>query len=351
MRAVPVVAVIAVACAVGAAVAWAATSSDSAQPVNSVAAEPATLTTAVVARKDLVTVTEIDGTLGFGVSEALPNRASGVLTWLPEPGTIIEIGDVLYEVNDVPVLYLPGDVPAFRAMGNNTEGSDVLQLETYLDDLGLMETANATVDGDYTSYTANAVEDWYDTTFGISDLSTVGDGMVVFGSEGFRVSSLNGTLGSTINGGSVINYTSTSRIVSVQLDPALNGTFVEGQSVVVELPDSTEVDATVTLVAGAVTTEGQGQAATSWIDVELVLNGSGGSFDESPVTVRVDDAIQLDALVVPVSSLLALAEGGYGVEVMVGDVPTLIGVEPLNFLNNEVSINAAIEPGAEVVVP
>lgn len=307
--------------------------------------------TAVVARKDLVETTEIDGTLGFGDPTALPNRAAGVLTALPEPGTIIEPGDVLYEVNEVPVVYLPGETPAHRMMRDDTEGTDVLQLEEYLDSLGLMEAHNATVDGDYTGYTEDAVEEWYETTFGITEQTVVADGTVVFGTEPFRISQVTGQLGASINGGSVLSYTSTTRVVTVQLDTADSGILEEGQSVVVELPDESEVDATVTFVSDTVTTEGQGPNAVSWIDVELVLDGEGSAFDESPVTIIVDEPVELDAVVIPIPALLALAEGGYAVEKLVDGTPTLIAVEIGSFLSNEVSVTGSLQPGDIVVVP
>ncbi|MBT5276737.1 peptidoglycan-binding protein, partial [Ilumatobacter sp.] len=144
--------------------------------------------TVVVARKDLVETTEIDGTLGFGDPIALPNRSVGVLTYIPEAGTIMSPGDALYEVNEMPVVYLPGEIPAYRTMQDNVEGTDVLQLEEYLDSLGLMEANDATIDGDFTWYTENAVEEWYETMFGVMEQTSVDDGMVIFGTEPFRIS-------------------------------------------------------------------------------------------------------------------------------------------------------------------
>ena len=307
--------------------------------------------TAVVARKDLVETTEVDGTLGFGDPTALPNRSVGVLTQIPEAGTIVSPGDVLYEVNEMPVVYLPGEIPAYRTMRDNVEGTDVLQLEEYLDSLGLMEANDATVDSDFTWYTENAVEEWYETTFGVMEQTSVDDGMVIFGTEPFRISQVTVQLGGQVNGGSVLSYTSTTRVVTVKLDTALSGILEEGQTVVVELPDESEVNATVTFVSDTVTTEGQGPSATSWIDVELVLEGEGSAFDESPVVIRVDEPVELDAVVVPIASLVALAEGGYAVEKLVDGIPVLVAVEIGSFLSNEVSITGAIEPGDIVIVP
>ncbi len=311
----------------------------------------ASFTTAEVQRKDLVETTELDGTLGFGDPVALPNRASGVLTWLPEAGAIIEPGDVLYMVDDEPVIYLPGDVPAYRALRDGHEGNDVLQLEEYLDGRGFMEPHSASVDGDFTSYTEGAIEDWYEADFGLLDRGSIGDGLIVFGTETFRISQVTGQVGAQINGGSVISYTDTIRLVSVQLDPELSGLLAVDQQVAVELPDESEVTATVTFVADVVTTSGDGPQAQSWIDVELVLEGAGSAFDESPVVISVDEAIELDAVVVPIPALLALAEGGYAVEKVIDGMPVLIAVEIGSFLSNDVSVTADLVPGDLVVVP
>jgi hypothetical protein len=70
--------------------------------------EPAAITssrnTATVTKTDFVKETEVDGTLGFGDVESLPNLSSGIVTWLPEPGTVIGFGDVIYKINDEPII-------------------------------------------------------------------------------------------------------------------------------------------------------------------------------------------------------------------------------------------------------
>ncbi|MFC2046543.1 hypothetical protein ACFLTC_03370, partial [Chloroflexota bacterium] len=46
----------------------------------------------------------------------LPNQLDGIITWVAEPGTVIEQGDVLYRVDDHPVVALYGDLPAYRSL-------------------------------------------------------------------------------------------------------------------------------------------------------------------------------------------------------------------------------------------
>jgi peptidoglycan hydrolase-like protein with peptidoglycan-binding domain len=47
----------------------------------------------------------------------LPNQLNGTITWVAEPGTVIEQGDVLYRVDDQPVVVLYGEQPAYRSLG------------------------------------------------------------------------------------------------------------------------------------------------------------------------------------------------------------------------------------------
>ncbi len=85
----------------------------------------------------------------------------GVVTWVPEPGTVIEEGDVLFEIDGKPVIVLQGTVPAYRDLADlsdNLIGDDVAQLEAALARLDLVGNAEMTVDNEFTSATEEVVE-------------------------------------------------------------------------------------------------------------------------------------------------------------------------------------------------
>ncbi|MDG2114415.1 MAG: peptidoglycan-binding domain-containing protein, partial [Actinomycetota bacterium] len=334
-----------VAAAIVAAVVAVANDSSDADSTVTATTEPREINTAVVANKDFVEDTEVGGTLGFGAVEALPNLASGIITWLPEPGTVVEFGDVLYEVDGRPVLLLEGDTPMYRTLNSrSSDGPDILQLEELLIDLGQADEGNLNVDDDFTSGTTDAIERW-EQNLGITETGAVELGSIVYRTSEFRISAVNATVGQQLNGGSVLSFTSTERLVTVLLDTALAGLLEEQQVVEVELPDESTVAGTVTFVSNVAVTEGQGPNATSYIEVEIVLSGTGAAFDESPVTIRVEEILEEDATVVPIAALLALAEGGYAVEVVQSDGSTaLVGVELGTFLDNEVAIFGNIDP-------
>ena len=88
--------------------------------------------------------------------------------------------------------------------------------------------------------------------------------------------------------------------------------------------------------------------------VEIALDdpAAAGDLDEAPVDVRVVTDTAEDVLAVPVTALLALAEGGYAVEVVDADGTTrLVAADPGFFADGLVEIDADVEPGDLVVVP
>jgi peptidoglycan hydrolase-like protein with peptidoglycan-binding domain len=62
----------------------------------------------------------------------LPNQLNGTITWVAEPGTVIEQGDVLYRVDDQPVVVLYGEQPAYRSLGAAGPNLDVAAAQAAL---------------------------------------------------------------------------------------------------------------------------------------------------------------------------------------------------------------------------
>ena len=79
----------------------------------------------------------LDGTLTYrarsdGSPYSVINQARGTYTELPEAGDKVGCGDVLYRVDDEPVLLLCGTVPAYRDLHAGDAGKDVRQLNRNL---------------------------------------------------------------------------------------------------------------------------------------------------------------------------------------------------------------------------
>ena len=88
------------------------------------------------------------------------------------------------------------------------------------------------------------------------------------------------------------------------------------------------------------------------ITVRLVNPGAAGHLDQAPVSVNIVSAQARDVLAVPISALVALAGGGYAVEVSGGGTVHLIAVQTGLFSQTLVQVSGAgLTPGTRVEVP
>ena len=150
-------------------------------------------------RKDLVETEDADGTLGFTDVRAVSGKQQGTITWLPSLGDVVRTNSRLYAVDGEPVYLLDGAVPAWRALGPGTEGTDVLQLERNLRTLGLDPDDAMDVDGTWDAGTTDAVARWQERK-GLPETGTIELGRVVFLPGDRRVSELPVPRGATDTG-------------------------------------------------------------------------------------------------------------------------------------------------------
>jgi len=95
------------------------------------------LTTVSIQKGDLEKKEEYNGTLRQTDSKVLNSPMSGVVTYVPKEGTVISFGEVLFAVDNKPVILLEGTTPFYRTLDlNSNPGPDVLQLEEALIYLG-----------------------------------------------------------------------------------------------------------------------------------------------------------------------------------------------------------------------
>jgi len=317
------------------------------------------LKTVEVASVDFVQQTEIEGTLGFGSVNRLPNLASGIVTWLPEPGAYIDFGDVIYEIDGQPIVLIRGAVPMYRDIDITTAGElDVVQFQEHLVAEGFSDTHPITrseydlnEDRYVTDISTDEIKNWQESV-GAVETGRVEKDQIVFRANPIRVDSVNVQLGQAVNGGSLIDVSETRRVVTARLETDLSGLLRERDLVEVVLPDGTIVQGTTTYVADTVTRTVEGQQEVTYLEAIIELSGEGTSFDQSPVTVKVKEVIEQDVLAVPTAALLALAEGGYAVEVAKPDgSTTLVGVKLGTFHENQVSISGQVSSGQLVIIP
>lgn len=309
---------------------------------------PATFAEAAV--RDLEQTETVDGVLGYELGSPILNRLNGTLTSIEvAEGVTVEQGQTLFTVNDEPVVLLYGELPAWRPMRKGVEGSDVQQLETALVALGYDPEENVTVDEEFTSYTRSMVKDWQEAIGAAVD-GVVDLGEVVFLPGPVRISDALVDVGSPVNVTAVLATSSEDVKVTATVSGSDEDLFEEGDRVIITLPDDTEVGGTVESLDTTVTQNGQ-----SATDATIALDdpSRASSFGDTTVEVTIVTDAAYDVLTVPVTALVALAEGGYAVEVDTGGGATrLVAVDPGLYADGFVEIrNGDLSAGDRVVVP
>jgi hypothetical protein len=100
---------------------------------------------------------------------------------------------------------------------------------------------------------------------------------------------------------------------------------------------------------------GPGSGASSdtvEVTVRLAHPRAAGGLDQAPVTVNIISARASGVLAVPISALVALAGGGYAVQVITGGTAHLTGVHTGLFSSSLVQVSGAgLQAGLRVEVP
>jgi peptidoglycan hydrolase-like protein with peptidoglycan-binding domain len=301
--------------------------------------------------RDLVQTETFSGTLGFAGAQRLAAGSGGTITALAPEGSTRRRGGILYRVDQRPVVLLIGDLPAWRRLEDGVEGRDVLQLEQNLKALGYDP---GTVDREFDDDTEEAVEEWQ-ADLGLEQTGAVEPGQVVFSPGPVRIGAHVAAVGQAAQPGvEIMQVSSATQVVTVELDVADRTLVAEGDEVTVELPDESEVTATISSI-GAVaeaTTDESGQ--TTGAAIELIVElpaGTATGLDQAPVDVNVVTDSAEGVLAVPVTALLALLGGGYAVEVPDGETTRLVEVTPGMFADGYVEIEGELAEGDTVLVP
>lgn len=232
-----------------------------------------------------------------------------------------------------------------------TEGADVLALEEALARLGFDAGGTMVPDGVFDGATEEAVTAWQ-TEIGTEADGIVGPGEVVVLPGAVRISDRLAEPGATVTPGTAVLATSSDEsVVTVDLPAADQALMEEGDRVVIVLPDDTEVEGTVSFKSETASVA-QGGAT---FEVLIVLDdvSAAEGLDQAPVEVELITDRADRVMAVPVTALVALAEGGYAVEVIAPDGTTyLVAVEPGMYAEGLVEVDSGnLQPGDRVVVP
>ncbi len=341
-----------------------------------------------VTQRSLTEQTQVTGTLGNADSYTVVSQATGTITALPGIGQVISQGEVAYQVSGQPVVLLYGAVPDYRALSEGMTGADVTELNRALVALGYANSADVSALGwDYFSWeTAYALEQ-LQTHLGTTVTGGLPLGQAVFLPTTIQVTGYaQATVldGSATAGQELLTATSTTPVVTIDLDPSLQTEVKRGDKVSVSLPNGTTTPGVISSVGSVATSpassgssgssgstgsssgstgssnssgssSGSGSGSAT-IPVQVSLNDpkAAGGLTQAPVTVTISTASVSDALVVPVDALLAQTNGGYAVEVTNPGGHHLVSVSTGLFDDADGLVQVSgsgVSAGQQVVVP
>jgi hypothetical protein len=273
---------------------------------------------------------------------------------------VVRQGQAIYQVSGAPVVLLYGRIPAWRDLAEGMTGPDVTELNAALAKLGyaspsaLGPRSGWDYFGAETAYAVGLLQ----THLGLTVTGTLPLGQVVFLPGAARITGLGATtvLGAAAAPGTaVMTATSTRPVVSIALDAGQQTEVKKGDKVSVTLPNGTTtpgVISSVGTVAASSTASagdsggsggggGQGNgsgdsggssgsgSATITVLASLADPKAADGLDQAPVTVEITTGSASNALVVPVTALLAQPGGTYQVEqVTAGGHHRLVPVTP-----------------------
>lgn len=367
-----VLAVVLIVGATSVAVRWARHRDDAGEP----ATPPSALATAELVRQDMSTSISLSGRLGHGTALPVKGGRPGMLTWLPSPGTTLKRGGTLYRIDDEPVPLFYGGTPLFRTLDTvNTVGRDVRVVAENLKALGyavgrryqpgerVRQTNTVTAEGSatppapvttwvtvrkgedvLTPTLVRAIKRWRDDVgLPASGFLGIGDVAVLHGAV--RVESATAQVGDNAET-AILTVTSTSKVVTVDLEPTTAAGMRQGDQVEVRLPDEKTLPGRVDIISTAVIDDPDG-APKLTLTISLDDPSAVTKLDTAPVEVTFPGETHSDVLAAPVGALVALAEGGYAVQVAGG---ALVGVETGIFAGGLVEVSGAgVSEGTRVV--
>ena len=303
--------------------------------------------TASVERRDLVDRESFDGALGYADEGTVNAGVSGVLTRVPDAGTVITRGHSLYDVDNKPAAFLLyGELPAWRDLTPGiSDGEDVRQLERNLKALGYDP---GPVDADWDWETTRAVEDFQDDR-GLDETGTLKLGTIAFRAQPTRIAEAKAAVGDTLSPGRPLaDVSSTRRVITVKLDARRQRIAKLGEKVIVQMPEGGTANGRISDVGTVATAASQDADPT--IDVSIELRGKdahGTRLDQAPVSVEFAVDERKGVLAVPIKALVARQGEGYAVETPSGQ---FVAVEPGLYADDYVEVSGAgLREGMKVV--
>ena len=290
------------------------------------------------------------------------------ITSIAAEGTAVGTGTMLFKQNGYPVVAIEGDPSTLPALTrtlstSSSDGIDVKAFETMLHVGGFDKSAALTIDDHFDTNTAKAAVAWWKSlgvTASADSVSIPPGSFVVVPGGLYAGKALVADGGATVGNAVVLPLTTASRQISTTA-PVGDATLTLGAAIEVLYPDNSTATATIVNVGNVATNASNTPGATPTVPITLNVDkvpDAYSTFVQIPVTLRVISQEAKGALVVPVSALVALAEGGFALEVVDGTNPDkslvthLIAATPGIYANGMVAVTGdKVSDGLTVVVP
>ena len=318
------------------------------------AAQAPSASTATVEEGPLSAVVSLNGTLTYvarsdGSPYSVINQASGTYTRLPQVGAEVGCGDVLYRVDDRPVLLLCGTVPSYRALREGDAGRDVRQLNRALH----VRAGTA-----FTARTKAALEK-LQRARGLPVTGRLALGAAVFLPKPVRIAEVTGELGGSARPGAQVAQATSNRLrVQVDLDAAQQGQVKKGDRARITLPGNRSVEGRVARLGSVAQTPDRQDAGVADATIPAFLRfddpDAARGLERAPVQAEITTEGVESALSVPVTALFGGSGGGLAVEVVrAGGGRALVPVEVGLFddARGRVQVEGDLRAGDRVTVP
>ncbi|MGD1056872.1 MAG: peptidoglycan-binding domain-containing protein [Solirubrobacteraceae bacterium] len=289
---------------------------------------------------------------------------SSTFTMLPAVGQVLARGQSVFALGGQPTVLMYGSVVPSRAfVAGMSPGKDVAALNANLESLGY----GTGLGGETFRAATEAAIRAFQSAHGMTVTGEFPLGSVVFEGGPVRVTGVTPELGASVAPGPVLAVTSTRPQVTIALSASEQSSVKVGDRVSITLPNQQTtpgVISSVGTVAKSPASKGGGGGGggepgeeggpTIEVDVTPSEPRALGHLDEAPVSVSITTSSVPDALAVPVDALLALAGGGYALEVVEGTVHHLEAVTLGLFDDAEGLVQVSgkgVSAGQRVVVP
>ena len=324
---------------------------------------------AMKVQSDRASVSSAQAALQSAEASASTSRTSvadygqgSTFTMLPAVGQVITRGQSLFALSGGPTVLMYGAVVPSRAfVSGMPAGKDVAALNANLEALG----DDTGLSGESFSAATEAAIRAFQSARGMAVTGELPLGSVVFERGPVRVTSVTPELGASVTPGPVLGITSTRPQVKIALSAAEQSSVKVGDQVSITLPNQQTTPGVISSVGTVAKTPankggggggepGEEGGPTIEVDVTPSEPQAIGHLDEAPVDVSITTASAPNALAVPVDALLALAGGGYALEVVEGGVHHLEAVTLGLFDDTEGLVQVSgqgVSAGQRVVVP